>query len=173
MPTKQIYVGYTSDCLKRWNEHESGNSDARLFNRFFRKHSNLNEWTRSVLFECEDKEEALRLEGVRTRYLVKCGKKLGRQLLNLKHGGYGVVGYSHTEETKKTISATLKGRTPWNKGGKLSEEHRRRQSESHMGRVSPNKGKKMSEEQKKKISEGVRRRLDESRVKQGNSLQTT
>jgi len=69
----------------------------------------------------------------------------------------------HTEETKRKISESLKGR-------KLSEEHKRKISELHKGKkhseetkkkmsesmIGKNKGKKHSEETKKKMSESLK-----------------
>jgi len=69
-------------------------------------------------------------------------------------------------ETRKKMSESQKGHTPWNKGKKgvmpepwnkgktgiFSEETRKKMSESHKGKTPVNKGRKMSEGQKKKIS---------------------
>ena len=90
-----------------------------------------------------------------------------------------------SDETKKKISATLKGRTlneetrkkmsEAKKGRTLSAEHRRKISESHKGhtlsedtrkkmsesrkgRTSPRKGVTLSEETRKKMSEAAKRR---------------
>ena len=46
-----------------------------------------------------------------------------------------------------------KGKSSWNKGKKLSEEHKRKLSESHKGKPSWNKGISISEKNKKKHSE--------------------
>ena len=53
-------------------------------------------------------------------------------------------GQLHTEETKRKISLSLIGNTPWNKGKhglqEHSEETRRKMSESHKGQIPWNKG---------------------------------
>lgn len=69
-----------------------------------------------------------------------------------------------TDEHKKNISESGKGRTPWNKGCsgcqeswnsgiKLSEEHRKKLSDSKKGKKYGDK----NEETKRKISEGLKR----------------
>jgi hypothetical protein len=67
-----------------------------------------------------------------------------------KHHGYnltlGGLGCKHNEATRKKLSASLKGRTTWNKGKKMSPEYCRKLSEAHKGYIIP-------EEQKRKISE--------------------
>ena len=63
---------------------------------------------------------------------------------NLTEGGEGC---SLTEETKRRISESTKGRTPWNKGLHWGEETKRKISETQ-------KGRKLSEERRKNISEG-------------------
>ena len=45
------------------------------------------------------------------------------------------------------------------KGKKLSEEHRKKLSETMKGKPAHNKGVPMSEEQKKKLSEAAKRRF--------------
>ncbi len=76
----------------------------------------------------------------------------------------------HSEETRKKIGKTSKGRTPWNKGKhhkeetkkKIAEtlkgrkalnETRKKQSEAHKGHEGYWKGKHHSEEYKRKMSE--------------------
>ena len=88
---------------------------------------------------------------------------------NIARGGYLGVEY-HTIETRKKMSQSAKGRTPWNKGKTLSEEYKRKISESHKGmkysedfrkkcserqkgKTSTHKGKHMSEDAKRKISD--------------------
>ena len=77
-----------------------------------------------------------------------------------KKGKTYFKGKHHTAEAKKRISEaqtgennSMHGKSPWNKGKKMSEEFCRKNSESHKGKPSPNKGKHLSEEAKKKLSE--------------------
>ena len=57
-----------------------------------------------------------------------------------------MIGRKHSEETKAKISQSLKGK-------KLSEEHKQKLSLAHEGKPAWNKGKKMSEETRRKMSE--------------------
>ena len=59
-------------------------------------------------------------------------------LINMTNGGEGASGYKHTEETKKKLSISHKGK-------KMSDKSKKKMSESH-------KGKKLSAETKKKLS---------------------
>lgn len=75
-------------------------------------------------------------------------------------------GRKRSEETKRKISETQKGRTAWNKGIPRTEEVKRKLSEAHKGmrqsdeakrKVSEfNKGKKVSNETRRKISEALK-----------------
>jgi group I intron endonuclease len=64
-------------------------------------------------------------------------------------------GRSHTLESKLKMSNTKKGKPiPWlNNGLKRTEEHKKNLSDSCKGRQSPNKGKIFSLEYRKKLSE--------------------
>ena len=73
---------------------------------------------------------------------------------NLTEGGNGGV---PCEETRRKMSLSAKGRTPYNKGKHLSEEHKKKIGESNKGLQSGEKnpfyGKHHSEETKRKISD--------------------
>ena len=62
-------------------------------------------------------------------------------------------GIPMSEEQKKKLSDSLKGRTQHNKGIPMSEEQKKKMSEKNKGKVQPNKGKHHTEESKKKMSE--------------------
>jgi len=86
-------------------------------------------------------------------------KDLGTGILrNKTDGGDGVSGYVCSEETKRKISESNKGKT-------ASEETRRKISEAHKGRTHSEESRiKMSEAQKgKPVSEKTKRKISEAR----------
>ena len=108
------------------------------------------------------------------KYFIKLYKTLYPNGYNLSEGGDGVLpseetrrkmskshkgkippnkGIPMSEEQKKKLSESLKGRNVWNKGIPMSEEQKKKLSESHKGQIPPNKGKHHTEESKKKMSE--------------------
>lgn len=74
-----------------------------------------------------------------------------------------------SEETKRKISNSLKGKPSGNKGMKHSEEARRKMSESAKGRTPWNKGLSgiYSSETRKKISDGAKKRVPWNKGKKG------
>jgi len=105
-------------------------------------------------------EEAFKHE----KYMIAIlGRKdLGTGILrNLTDGGEGASGFTHTEETKKKISKSHKGKfrseehrkklSEVNRGKIISEETRKRLSEAHKGEKNHFYGEKHSEESKRKM----------------------
>ena len=94
------------------------------------------------------------------QYYIKFFKTLWPYGYNLTEGGDGWSGgpceetrrklseihKNISDETRRKMSLSRKGRTPYNKGKHLSEEHKKKIGAS-------NKGKTLSEEARKKISE--------------------
>jgi len=71
-----------------------------------------------------------------------------------------------TEEHKRKISESTKGRHSWSKGKKFSEEHKKKLSVARSGKPNPKlKGRQYSEETKKKMSETRKRLLKEGVLK--------
>lgn len=81
--------------------------------------------------------------------------KRGRRYTGNMNSFYGK---HHSSETKKKISATMKGRISWNKGIKRSEETKKKLSEAAKNKPSNRKGMKHSKETKRKMSESAKRR---------------
>lgn len=79
----------------------------------------------------------------------------GKAEYNIANGGSGRQSIS--EETRKRLSESHKGKPAWNKGKHHCEETRKI-SEARKGKPSHNKGKSMSDEQKRKISETLKGR---------------
>ena len=123
-----------------------------------------------ILKECEDEE----LNQWEIYYIKELNTKAPFGY-NMTDGGEGMNGftYSHSEESKKRISESLKGHfvseetrikiSKCKKGKKHSEEHKIKMSEAHKGKKhseetrnkmsEAHKGKHLSEEHKKKLSE--------------------
>ena len=80
--------------------------------------------------------------------------------LNCNAGGNGswqhCKGKHPTEEHKRKLSESLKGKPAWNKGIPMSEEQKRKISESTKGNPGTMLGKYQSEETKRKISESTK-----------------
>ncbi len=70
---------------------------------------------------------------------------------NIKKYGYNILNGGNvadgiTEEIRRKISETSKGRKAWNKGKKMSDDYRKKLSEAHKGQI-------ISEEQRQKLRE--------------------
>jgi hypothetical protein len=88
-------------------------------------------------------------------------------------------GKTYSDDFKKKISDSMKGRIPWNLGINHSEESKKKMSQSHTGKKNSEfhnkkiseskKGKIHSEETKKKIGES--RKLSWKKLKNNNDEQ--
>jgi len=172
------YIGQTTSENRRKREHISGHFKGSLLYKAIQKYG-IENFEYSVI---ENVEESKLSE--REMYWISY-YKTNESGYNLTEGGDGTRGFSHplSEEHKKKLSETNRGRIPWNKGkrGVYSEETlkrigardhkacwtdelKKKQSEKLKGRVSPNKGKITSEETKKKISESVLKAFKEHNI---------
>jgi hypothetical protein len=117
-------------------------------------------------------EEAFKFEKYMIFVLGRKDKGTGI-LRNLTDGGEGPSGYTHTAETRESISKSHTGKN-------LSEETRRKVSEARKGKpVSENtirasvevrKGKALTDEHRRKISEGRRGIPAHNKGKTGGTL---
>lgn len=105
---------------------------------------------------------------------------------NILKNAYNNLGYKHTDETRKKMSKSSKGKLKSKKHSqnisnglkgkpkseihklhlKKSDEWKKKRSESMIGEKNANYGKKLSEEQKKKISETCKKRYAEGKMPQ-------
>ena len=144
--TMHGYVGKAADPQSRFRQHWR----LRFIGKFY-----VHYWLRQlftppeirILRKCNENNWQ-KCE----RYWISKMKREGWTLTNVTAGGESTSGYHHTEETKrkqslahtgkvlteehrKNIGLSAKGRTPWNKGKNLSKEHRESLSKAHTGKV--------------------------------------
>ena len=153
------YIGQTyRDVETRvFKEHLRGHpSNCRLLSNAVKKHG-ANNFTYEILHD-----------GIIPDFLDDLEREAIEKFNTIAPHGYnlttGGAGGSRSEETRRKISETLKGKTfseetrrklsEAAQGRKLSKETRRKLSEANTGENHPNYGKPHSEETRRKISEG-------------------
>lgn len=124
------YVGQTSNYRKRnnhWNSLKMPYANELLTTD--RGKYGLDKWESKVLAECDDSEgdywEQYYIKELDTKY---------PNGYNMSDGGKGTPNIFVSEETRKKLSDSLKGRSSWLKGKHHSEEARKKMSEAHKGK---------------------------------------
>lgn len=166
-PSNKVYIGITSQKPERRWENGFGYKDQKYFYRAIQKYGWEN-IEHEILFENLTKEEACEKEIELIAFYKSNDRKFG---YNRTLGGDGIQGHHHSDETRKKLSDSHIGQTPWNKGktgvqkshrkGKnISDEQKQKISNTLKGNIPWNKGKKgvqhHSEETKNKLSESVK-----------------
>ena len=116
MVNGKVYVGKSINIFKRWNDEKKGlmNSHLKSAVRMY----GIDGFQFEVLLLCAEKN--LNFFEMRS---IKEFKSNDREFgYNKTHGGDGVV---PNEETRKKMSDAKKGKAPWNKRKKLTEEQRK------------------------------------------------
>jgi group I intron endonuclease len=155
------YIGITSDMDRRWHEHQT--DPGRVLFQAIKKYG-IENFHISYIASAFDFESACDIE----RLLIKDRGTKAPAGYNLTDGGDGVVGYQHTEETKKQISEKMKGSkksaetrakmSAARLGIKYSEETKSKISASKKGKPSNRLGAKHSDESKALMSESQKTR---------------
>lgn len=143
----KCYVGQTVDIKvrqSRWNNLNHPYA-GKVINAARAKYG-IEAFDFEILKECPNEEM-----NYWEMYYVKEYNSKAPNGYNMTDGGDSI--FEMTDETKKKISESKKGKPAWNKGKKdiYSEETRRKISESRIG-------KPLSEEHKKKVSESLKGR---------------
>lgn len=134
----RVYIGQSSDVEKRWKNKGRGYYNCVKFFRAIQKYG-WDAFDHIVLFDNLTKEEADILED---KMILKYDSMNQKKGFNLRRGGsQGKM----SEETKRKMSASTRGKNHPQYGKPMSEETKRKISASE-------KGKKLSEEHKRIIS---------------------
>ncbi len=175
-PSNKVYIGQSVDIIHRWIAHKSKNKTIKnkLYSSF--KRYGIDNHKFEIICQC-DKSELNNLEVYYIELFQCFDSEYG---LNLLSGGGSNI--TNSQGTRKKISISNKGRIPWNKGLKTSDETRRKISENRKGKNMkenhPCWGKKRSPETCEKLSKANKgRKLNitriistEQRIKISNTL---
>jgi group I intron endonuclease len=134
------YIGYTSKIpAQRWNEHiytshDPQNPNHRYIHKAIRKYG-PDALTFEVIYQSKERRHTHK---VMEPFFIKEYDTFGPNGYNLTEGGDGKNGYKLSEDTKKKISNSLKGKTlsgeakakisSAKKGVKFTDQHRANKS---------------------------------------------
>jgi len=138
-PGPRIYIGQSVDVDRRTIEHKKslrkGKHQSAYLQNAFNCHGEASfHWITLAKVDAEDKDLITALE---QEYM----DKFRPILYNLAPAAGSLLGFKHSEETKKKIGAKHKNKV-------VSEETRRLMSEANKGKPGPTRGKVYSVEEK-------------------------
>jgi len=140
-----------------------GDEEKRAFskkdrNPYWKNITNKTDYTIKILVNDATYEEAKQIEKYLIAYYGRKNLGLGT-LVNMTNGGQGILGLSHSQQTKEKMSKAKKGKAPNNKGKSMSEESKQKISEAKKGKPSNRKGVILSEETKQKMRKPKNKKL--------------
>ena len=145
-PNGKKYIGQTTQTLEKRAQNGSGYKLQPVVYHAILKYGWNN--IQKDIFKCQSEEEMDSLE----RELIAKYNTTDREYgYNLDNGGH--LGKHHSEETKRKMGESHKGKQGYWAGKHRSEETKRKISESQHGEKNGMYGKTHSEEVRKKISE--------------------
>lgn len=146
-PNGKVYIGITCrDVERRWQNGKNYKS-SRHFNSAIQKYG-WNNIIHEILFTGLTKEQAEKKEIELIAFHQSNNPQFG---YNIESGGHAC---KHSEETKRKISESNKGRKVLNRRCH-TEKEKKRVSEKLKGRTSPMKGKHWTEEQRAKVGTAI------------------
>ena len=120
---QKIYIGKTTELYsKRWNEHKY-NAFTKKLDTYFYKALRRYSWdafSKYVIFQTEESLDKDLINSIicskEIEFISKFQSNHPSFGYNLTTGGEGIVGFHHSEETKKRLSETHSGNKHWNYG---------------------------------------------------------
>lgn len=110
-PSNKVYIGITKHRPERRWCSGKGYKNNQYFYRAIEKYG-WDAFKHEILFEKLSKEDACKKEIELIAFYKSNQKEFG---YNITSGGDGCNGLKHTEETKKKMSESRKGKVTWNK----------------------------------------------------------
>lgn len=142
----KVYVGFTQDCVKRWQAHINDSKyKSKILYESFKKHG-IENFCFEVVYQSKDREHTLI---IMEPFFIEMYDSYNKGY-NANRGGYN----TNTEELKKKNSERMKTSNPMkilrvNKGSfqkghkpKITEERNKKISLSKQGSKNPNYGNK-------------------------------
>lgn len=119
----KIYIGKTIEFYnKRWNEHKY-NAFTKNLNSYFYKALRKYSWeafSKYVIFQTEESLDKELVNSIicakEIEFITKFKSNDPEFGYNLTDGGEGIIGFHHSEETRKKLSETHSGENHWNFG---------------------------------------------------------
>lgn len=121
-PNGKVYIGITMQGIKRRWGNGHNYSRQKLFNSAIKKYG-WDNIKHEVLFENLDETNAKEIEKRLIQEYKSFDSKYG---YNISLGGEGTYGYKMSEEQRRKLSISHKGKTPPNKGVPMSEEQKKK-----------------------------------------------
>lgn len=121
-PNGKVYIGITMQGIKRRWGNGHNYSRQKLFNSAIKKYG-WDNIKHEVLFENLDETNAKEIEKRLIQEYKSFDSKYG---YNISLGGEGTYGYKISEEQRRKLSISHKGKTPPNKGVPMSEEQKKK-----------------------------------------------
>ena len=151
----KVYVGSAQVCERRWRKHRTALKRGDHHNKHLQSAWDK-EGEESFIFEVLEEvmtdEELIPTE---QKWIDKTLAFDSKKGYNKSPTAGSPLGCKHSEETKAKISKAVKGEKHPLFRKQLSEEHKRKISESNKGKAAWNKGLKVSPEELKRMSERV------------------
>lgn len=157
------YVGVTTKLKPeyRWGKNGEGYCQNKHFYSAILKHG----WDNfeHEVFEVDSKEEMYRKEVELISFYHSNDPEYGYN--NSSGGESGHLGCKHSEEARKKMSKAGKGKPAWNKGKPCSEETKRKIAETLKGRHPSGEARKHMAEAQKKVHSDPEYRRKQSEVR--------
>lgn len=144
-PSEKVYIGITSQPIKKRWKNGNGYKRCPAMNKAITKYGWEN-FTKEILLENTTESEAKSLETLLIKVHMSNDSRYG---YNITEGGEGTKGFKLSEEQKEHLRQI-------NLGKHHSEETKKKMSASRKGKKFPNRKRVLSEKERKRLSDNFK-----------------